>query len=60
MENEVPKFVTVTLNPAIDRAVTIPNSTAGAVNRVEQEYSNPGGKGANVASALADYGIWLP
>ena len=58
MENEVPKFdvVTVTLNPAIDRTVTIPNFTAGAVNRVEQEYASPGGKGVNVASALADYG----
>jgi len=58
MKNEVPKFdvVTVTLNPAIDRTVTIRNFTAGAVNRVEKERSNPGGKGVNVASALADYG----
>lgn len=58
MENEVPKFdvVTVTLNPAIDRTVTISNFTPGAVNRVEQEHSSPGGKGVNVASALADYG----
>jgi 1-phosphofructokinase len=58
MKNEVPKFevVTVTLNPAIDRTIKISNFTAGAVNRVEQERSNPGGKGVNVASALADYG----
>jgi 1-phosphofructokinase len=58
MKNEVPKFevVTVTLNPAIDRTITISNFTAGAVNRVEQERSNAGGKGVNVASALADYG----
>ena len=58
MKVEVPKFdvVTVTLNPAIDRTVTIRNFMAGAVNRVEQERSNPGGKGVNVASALADYG----
>jgi 1-phosphofructokinase len=58
MKTEVPKFdvVTVTLNPAIDRTVTIRNFTAGAVNRVEQERSNPGGKGVNVASALSDYG----
>jgi 1-phosphofructokinase len=34
----------------------IPNFTAGAVNRVECACSNPGGKGVNVASALADYG----
>lgn len=48
--------VTVTLNPAIDRTVTIPNFTAGEVNRVEAVRSNPGGKGVNVAAALADYG----
>ena len=50
------EVVTVTLNAAIDRTVTIPNFTAGAVNRVESVRSNPGGKGVNVASALADHG----
>ena len=49
-------IVTVTLNPAIDRTVTIPNFTAGVVNRVETVRSNPGGKGVNVASSLADAG----
>ncbi|MGB8166268.1 MAG: 1-phosphofructokinase [Chthoniobacteraceae bacterium] len=48
--------VTVTLNPAIDRTVTIPHFTAGAVNRVETVRSNPGGKGVNVAASLADAG----
>jgi 1-phosphofructokinase len=48
--------VTVTLNPAIDRTVIVPNFTAGAVNRVETVRSNPGGKGVNVAAALADAG----
>jgi 1-phosphofructokinase len=58
MKNALPEFdvVTVTLNPAIDRTITISNFTAGAVNRVELERANPGGKGVNVASALADYG----
>jgi len=46
----------VTLNPAIDRTVSISNFKAGAVNRVESVRSNPGGKGVNVASALADHG----
>jgi 1-phosphofructokinase len=48
--------VTVTLNPAMDQTVTIPNFTAGAVNRVSEVQSNPGGKGVNVAAVLADYG----
>lgn len=50
------EVVTVTLNPAIDRTVTIPNFAAGKVNRVEQMEQNPGGKGVNVASILADFG----
>jgi fructose-1-phosphate kinase PfkB-like protein len=46
----------ITLNPAIDRTITIPNFQAGKVNRVQGEYSNAGGKGVNVASSLADVG----
>jgi len=58
MKANIAKFqvVTITLNPAIDRTVTISNFTAGAVNRVENVRSHPGGKGVNVASALADHG----
>ena len=47
--------ITVTLNPAVDRTITIPRFTPGAVNRVEQTRDTPGGKGVNVASALADH-----
>ena len=58
MKADSTKFevVTITLNAAIDRTVTISNFTIGAVNRVESVRSNPGGKGVNVASALADNG----
>jgi 1-phosphofructokinase len=48
--------VTVTPNPAIDWTLTVPRFTAGAVNRVESEQSCPGGKGVNVAAALAAAG----
>ena len=48
--------VTVTLNPAIDQTASIPNFTAGAVNRVESVRTDAGGKGVNVASFLADLG----
>ena len=50
------RVVTVTINPAIDQTVTIPNFTAGAVNRVQSSQMDAGGKGINVASFLADFG----
>ena len=58
MNKPLPKFdvVTVTLNPAIDLTISIRDFTRGAVNRVSQWHTMPGGKGVNVASALADDG----
>lgn len=51
------KIATVTLNPAIDRTVFIPDFKAGKLNRVEREQADAGGKGVNAASILADYGF---
>src|SRR2546423_11173260 len=56
MTSEIFQVVTITLNPAIDQTVTIRDFKTGAVNRVENVRSHPGGKGINVAAALADYG----
>ncbi|MEF8768557.1 hypothetical protein [Candidatus Accumulibacter contiguus] len=53
-------IATLTLNPAIDQSVAIPDFAAGSVNRVAWEQSDPGGKGVNVASFLADLGFALP
>jgi 1-phosphofructokinase len=50
------RVVTVTINPAIDQTVSIPNFTAGEVNRVRSSQMDAGGKGINVAAFLADFG----
>jgi 1-phosphofructokinase len=51
------RIATVSLNPAIDQTALVPNFAAGAVNRVEHEQSDAGGKGVNVASFLAQFGV---
>jgi 1-phosphofructokinase len=50
------RIATVTLNPAIDQTVSIPNFKANAVNRVDWKQDDAGGKGVNVASFLAEAG----
>jgi 1-phosphofructokinase len=51
-------IVTVTVNPSIDRTVTLTAPlTRGAVHRVTSVTTEPGGKGVNVARALTLAGL---
>lgn len=53
--NSPVRVATITLNPAIDQTLAIPNFYADAVNRVSWEQADAGGKGVNVAAFLAGY-----
>ena len=50
-------IVTVTLNPALDQTVLLDSLQPGAVNRANSVRLDAGGKGINVASCLADWGL---
>lgn len=47
---------TVTLNPSIDYVIKLDNLKNGAVNRTNEEYVYPGGKGLNVSLILKELG----
>lgn len=49
--------ITVTLNPALDKTLTIDNFTLGNVNRVSNIRYDIGGKGINVSKVLKNFGI---
>jgi 1-phosphofructokinase family hexose kinase len=50
-------IVTVTLNAALDRTLTVPNFQRGQRHRASQSLSLAGGKGINVARALKALGV---
>jgi 1-phosphofructokinase/tagatose 6-phosphate kinase len=50
-------IVTVTLNAAIDRTLTVPNFQRGQRHRASASLTLPGGKGINVARALKALGV---
>ena len=45
-------IVTVTLNAAVDRTLTVPNVQLGHRHRASASFTSAGGKGINVARAL--------
>ena len=47
---------TVTLNPALDKTVEIPNLTIDGVNRISSMRTDPGGKGINVSKVIQKLG----
>lgn len=49
--------LTLTLNPAIDQTVTLDRLIPGGVHRARAVRQDAGGKGINVASCLADWGV---
>jgi 1-phosphofructokinase len=51
------QVTTLTLNPAIDQTLEVEQFEIDHVNRVSVSRSNAGGKGVNVASCLADWGV---
>ncbi|WP_371380812.1 1-phosphofructokinase [Sporomusa aerivorans] len=50
------QIVTITLNPALDQTVYIPQFQLGEVNRVSGQRIDPGGKGINVAKVVRALG----
>lgn len=49
-------IITVTLNPALDKTVTLPMFSVGRVNRIAQMRLDPGGKGINVSKVIQSLG----
>jgi len=50
-------IITVTLNPALDKTVTIQRLDVGGLNRVQSVRLDPGGKGITVARVLNGFGV---
>ncbi|ACL25757.1 1-phosphofructokinase [Chloroflexus aggregans] len=51
------KIATITLNPAIDQTVFVDHFQPNTVNQARAMQRDAGGKGVNVASFLADFGL---
>jgi 1-phosphofructokinase family hexose kinase len=49
-------IITVTLNPALDKTLEVPNFTPGRRHRSVEQVTMPGGKGVNVARVIKRLG----
>jgi 1-phosphofructokinase family hexose kinase len=49
-------IITVTLNPALDKTLEVPNFTQGRRHRSVEQVTMPGGKGVNVARVIKRLG----
>lgn len=49
-------FLSLTLNPALDRALVIDKLSSRDVNRVKRQHDSPGGNGINVSLAITHLG----
>ena len=49
-------IITVTLNPCLDKTITLDGFCEGGLNRAEAVRTDAGGKGINVAKVLARFG----
>ncbi len=50
------EIMTVTLNPCIDKTITIEDFSEGGLNRIRKVRTDAGGKGINVAKVLKRFG----
>lgn len=56
MDKRLP-VVTVTMNPALDKTVTVDRFSPGSLNRIQEIRVDAGGKGINVAKVLHQFPI---